>query len=57
MLARVTPVYQYVNAVQAALIEALIGFKNQRVHASGRVREHAILGDDGITLDAAAMRG
>jgi hypothetical protein len=50
---RVAPVNHDVDPVEPAFEEALIGLELERVrHDTRGIREHAILGDDGITFDA-----
>jgi len=50
-------VHHHIDRVEAALEEALIGLELERVrHDAGRVREHAVVGDDGITFDTGRLR-
>ena len=50
---RVAPMHHHIDPVQRTLKEALISFKLQRVrHDSGGIRQHAVLGNNGIALDA-----
>jgi hypothetical protein len=53
LLVRVAAVYDHINAIEAAFEKALVGLKLKLVrHDTRSIREHAILGDDGITFDA-----
>ena len=52
VLLRVAPVYDDIDRIQSLFEKALIGIELQRVwHNPGRIRQHAVLGDDGITFD------
>jgi hypothetical protein len=56
-LMRVAPMHHHVDPVKSAFEELLIGPELERVrHDPFRIREHAILGDNGITLDATRLR-
>ena len=46
--------HDHINPVQAVLEEQLISFELERVRHDPRgICQHAVLGDDGVTLDAA----
>ena len=46
-------VHDYIDAIKSAFKKDLIGFKFEGVwHYAGRVREHAVFGDNGISFDA-----
>jgi hypothetical protein len=52
-LMRVAPVHHDIDPVEPAFEEVPIGLELERVrHDTRGIREHAILGDDGITFDA-----
>ena len=45
--------HHHIDPVEPAFEEVLIGLELERVrHDTRGIREHAILGDDGITFDA-----
>jgi hypothetical protein len=47
----------HIDRVEPALEEALIGVEPELVrHDAGRIREHAVFGDNGITFDAGRPR-
>ena len=54
LLVRMPPMHDHVDAIQTAFEEGLIGFEFKGVghHACG-IRQHAVLGNDGISLDTA----
>src|SRR6185312_5298983 len=53
LLVRVAAVHHHVDAVEAVLEEALVGLELELVrHDADRIRQHAVLGDDGEALDA-----
>src|SRR5579863_331813 len=52
----VAPVHHHDGCVEPAFEELPVGLELQRVRHDARgIREHAILGDDGVTFDAARM--
>jgi len=45
-------VHDYIDAIEPTFKKDLIGFEFERVrHYAGRVCEHAVFGDDGISFD------
>jgi hypothetical protein len=50
---RVAPMHHHIDPVEPAFEEVLIGLELERVrHDTRGIRDHAILGDDGITFDS-----
>lgn len=53
LFVRMAAVRHHIDRVEPALEEALIGVELELVrHDAGRIREHAVFGDNGITFDA-----
>ena len=56
-LVRVATMHHNINAIEPAFEEVLIGLKFELIrYNTSRIREHAVLGDNGITFDATGMR-
>jgi hypothetical protein len=48
-------VYDHINVVQSSLVKLLIRLEHERAgHDPEGVRQHAVLGDDGVAFDTAA---